>query len=246
MNRNHLKFLRNTAIEAITGQRIREYESKAGVPVSLPVPIEKIVEQVLGLRFDWDEIEEQPGETILGGLVVEQRKILLNEKHLGLFKEKPGLERSTVGHEAGHWDIDVDRAKALHPTLPGFEISSVVVKRLSTKSKLLVEVLNRAMTDDRYLQVYKRLTADQDSDEVRSAVDRYQSAMLMPDWLMREAAERFDLTRWPDLYRLAEEAQVTISNLVVRLHRLNMIYIPEGTKDIYRSKDEYTGQRQLF
>ena len=34
------------------------------------------------------------------------RKILLNEAHLPLFKEKPGLERSTIGHEPGHWDLD--------------------------------------------------------------------------------------------------------------------------------------------
>ena len=107
MNRNHLKFLRNTAIEEITGQRIREYESKARVPVSLPVPIEKIVEQVLGLCFDWDEIEEQPGETILGGLVVEQRKIMLNEKHRGCSRRSPAWNaarsdmRRAMGHRRG-------------------------------------------------------------------------------------------------------------------------------------------------
>ena len=46
-------------IEDVTTARIKEYEAKAGVPVKLPVPIEKIVEQVLGLDFDWDEIEER-------------------------------------------------------------------------------------------------------------------------------------------------------------------------------------------
>ena len=41
------------------------------------------------------------GEQILAGLIPEQRRIVLNTKHLGLFEEKPGLERSTIGHEAG-------------------------------------------------------------------------------------------------------------------------------------------------
>ena len=67
----------------------------------------------MGLDFDWDEIEEGPGEQILGGLHVASRKIYLNSKHIGLFERNPGLERSTIGHEAGHWDIDIDR-----PTWP--------------------------------------------------------------------------------------------------------------------------------
>ena len=82
MTKQRLKFLRNEAIEDITAQRIREYEAKVGGTVTLPVPIEEIVEQVLGLDFDWDVIQEQPGEQILGGLDVANRKILLNEAHV--------------------------------------------------------------------------------------------------------------------------------------------------------------------
>ena len=58
MTRSHLRFLRNEFIEDVTALRIREYESKHGITVQLPVPIEEIVEQVLGLDFDWDVIEE--------------------------------------------------------------------------------------------------------------------------------------------------------------------------------------------
>lgn len=48
------------------------------------------------------------------------------------------------------------------------------------------------------------------------------------------------------LYRLAEEAQVSISNLTVRLRRLGLIYLRDGDKTIYRSEDEFTGQKSLF
>jgi len=34
---------------------------------------------------------------------------VLNESCRNLFEDKPGLERSTVGHEAGHWEFDVDK-----------------------------------------------------------------------------------------------------------------------------------------
>jgi hypothetical protein len=164
MSKPHLKYLRNEVIEDVTARRIREYEAKAGITIKLPVPIEKIVEQVLGLDFEWDVIEEQPGEQILGGLVATERKIILNEKHLALFKEKPGLERSTIGHEAGHWDIDIDRARLFHPTFAGFEVQPQVVKRHAKKADKPIEVLfSRSITDDRAYRLYKKLTEGQDT-----------------------------------------------------------------------------------
>ena len=102
MRRSKLRYLRNETIEQLTADRIREYERKTGELIRFPVLVENIVEQVLDLDFDWDEIEEQPGELILGRLDATNKTILLNEKHLPLFEEKPGLERSTIGHEAGH------------------------------------------------------------------------------------------------------------------------------------------------
>lgn len=247
MTRQSLKYLKNEAIEDVTTRRIREYEARTEATVKLPVPIEQIVEQVLGLDFDWDEIEEHPGEQILGGLIAAERKIVLNQKHLGLFRAKPGLKRSTIGHEAGHWDIDIDRASLNHPSFEGFEVRPHVLNRHARKADKHIEVLfSRAMHDDRAYRLYKKLTEGQDAPEVRSAVDRYQSALLMPAWLMREADLRYDLTTWPELYRLVEEAQVTISNLVVRLQRLGLMYLRDGDKKIHRSQDEVTGQGSLF
>ncbi|MBM81082.1 MAG: hypothetical protein CMJ78_10870 [Planctomycetaceae bacterium] len=238
--------MRTKVIDEVTAMRIRQYEELGGQPVTFPVPIENIVEGVLGLDFDWDEIEEQPGEQILGGLIAEERKILLNTNQMELFQEKPGLERSTIGHEAGHWDIDIDRTSLNHPTFAGFDCRTEVVFRNAKNSDLLVEVLNRAYHDDRFYKLYKQLTVGQDSPDVKSAVDRYQSSLLMPAWLIHDAATRYDFTNWRDLYDLADEAQVNISNLTVRLQRLDLLYIPEGSKTLYRNRDHFTGQKQLF
>lgn len=143
--------------------------------------------------------------------------------------------------------MDIDRARLFHPTFAGFEVKPLVVKRHSSKADRVIEVLfNRAMHDDRAYRLYKKLTEGQDSPEVRSAVDRYQSALLMPAWLMRAADKHYDLTTWPSLYRLRDEAQVNITNLTVRLQRLGLIYLRDGDKRIYRSKDEFTGQGTLF
>jgi len=245
MTKRHLQYLRNEAIEDVTAQRIREYESMTGVSVRLPVPLEQIVEQVIGLNFDWDQIEEHPGEQILGGLDAVNKLILLNAKHTDLFESKPGLLRSTIGHEAGHYDIDIDRAKLLHPKLPGMDFTSAIAKRHAKKADRLIEVLlDRAATDPRAAKLLKKITQGQDTPEQKSAVDRYQSALLMPAWLLRDAAERYDVTEWRALYSLAEEAQVNISNLTVRLQRLGLIYLRDRT--IYRSEDEWSGQKSLF
>lgn len=246
MRRFDLSDLKTSVIDEITAMRIRQFEELSGASVSLPVPVEKIVEQILHLDFDWTEIEEREGEQILAGLIPEHRRIVLNTRHVDLFEAKPGLERSTIGHEAGHWDIDIDRTSLHHPSLPGFDIQSSVVHRQASEDDVLVEVLNRAIEDDRYFRLYRELTAGQDPPEVKSAVDRYQSSLLMPDWLIRDAIQGVDVTVWSNLYDLAERAQVTISNLVVRLHRLGIIFIPQDSKQIYPGKDAFLGQMHLF
>ncbi|APZ90739.1 hypothetical protein [Fuerstiella marisgermanici] len=246
MRRFDLSDISTSVIDEITAMRIRQYEQLSGTSVKLPVPVENIVEQVLKLDFDWIDIDEREGEQILAGLVPEQKRIVLNSRHLNLFAEKPGLERSTIGHEAGHWDIDIDRTSLHHPRLPGFDIQDSVVRRQTADNSILVEVLNRAVYDDRYFELYRHLTAGQDTPEVKSAVDRYQSSLLMPSWLIRDAVQDIDVTNWSDLYELAERAQVTISNLVVRLHRMDIIFIPQGSKQIFAGKDRFVGQMLLF
>lgn len=238
--------MRNEQIEDVTAQRIRQYEAKTGTTVRLPVPVEEIVEQVLNLTILWEAIDEQPGEMILGGLQRPSLTIVLNEKHMVLFDEKPGLLRSTVGHEAGHWDMEAKSDPAL-PSLFGGGGTDRHVHRHSAKNNQLIEVLlDLVIHNDKAYRLFKKLTAGQDTAEVRSLVDRYQSALLMPSWLIKEAEQRYDFLKWRDLYRLAEEAQVNITNLTVRLQRLGLIYLRDGDKRIYRSKDEVTGQGSLF
>lgn len=63
----------------------------------------------------------------------------------------------------------------------------------------MIEILlDRAATDPRAAKLFQQIKDGQDTAEQKSAVDRYQSSLLMPDWLMREAAERIDVTKWPN------------------------------------------------
>ncbi len=248
MSRMPLKFLRNEAIEAKTSSRIRRYESLTKTTVRLPVPVDKVVEQVLGLSISWDEIEERQGEMTFGGLLVRTKSIVLNEKHLKLFEEKPGLERSTIGHEAGHWDLE-NRSEALTASLfndePGNE--DRIDKRKTTRSGELLDVLlDLACRNHRAYKLYKELTEGQDTPDQKSAMDRYQSALLMPEWLIREGAQKFDLSRLNRIYDFAHEAQVTVSNMVTRLKRLGLIYKVGKGNRVFLTEDEATGRKGLF
>src|ERR1700722_1809269 len=101
MTRPPLRFMSNKYIEDVTAERIRQYEAKINTTVKFPVPAEEIILQVLDLSILWDEIEEHPGELILGGLQRQTRTIVMNEMHLALFEAKPGVTVHPVGSSFG-------------------------------------------------------------------------------------------------------------------------------------------------
>jgi hypothetical protein len=236
-----MKFYRNAAIEERTEQRIAELEAILGKPVEPPVPLEAIAEQLLGLDFLWEEIDELPGELIYGGLRMEQKLIVLNEKRRALFEEKPGLERSTKGHEMGHWDLF---GRSDQPgQLLMFEDDTRFVRRSTPLGDVrVVKALIRTPEGQELLrQIQKR--AD-DPDEART-VNRYAAALSMPKRLITEEALKIDRRSWPPLYRLAERFEVSITALRVRLEQLNLLYVDAAGR-LYESREQATGQRSLF
>ena len=82
-------------------RRLRQRGLWDGSP---PVPVDHVLEQLLRLRILYEVIDEPPGHQILGCLRPADRLVILNERHLELFQQVPGLEAYTKGHEAGHAD----------------------------------------------------------------------------------------------------------------------------------------------
>jgi hypothetical protein len=236
-----MKFYRNAEIESRAEQRIVELETLLGKPVEPPIPLELIAEHMLGLDILWEEIEELPGELIYGGLRMEDKLIVLNENRRSLFEQKPSLERSTKGHEMGHWDLF---GKSDHPDqLRMFENDASFVRRSSPGGDIRVIKALIATPEGQELlrQIQKR--ADE-PDEAR-AVNRYAAALSMPKRLITEEALKIDRRSWPPLYRLAERFDVSISALTVRLKQLNLLYI-DDQKRLYESVEQATGQKTLF
>ena len=234
-----MKILRNQEIDEIAAQRLAEFQRKTGCTLSPPVPIDLVAEQVLGLDFLWEPIEELPGEQILGGIIPKNRLIVLNENRKALFSEKPGLERSTKGHEMGHWDLFIDKASLDYPALFNFDVDGPVAFRSSPAGD--VAIIKMLQADAEGQKLLRKIEARADEPDEARAVNRYAAAISMPADLLRDEVMKTDRTQWRNLYRLREKFDVTISALVVRLQQLGLIYVDENRK-IYESKDAASGQ----
>lgn len=237
-----MRILRNQEIEEIAASRLAELERKLGQPLSPPIPIDLVAEKVLGLDFLWEPIDELPGEQILGGLVAKKRLIVLNENRKGLLTGKPGVERSTKGHEMGHWDLFIDKGSLDHPTLFDVEGDGPFAFRSSPVGDVaIIKALDR---DAEGHELLRKIQSRADEPDETRAVNRYAAALSMPADMIRADAVKIDRTKWPNLYRLAEKYEVTISALRVRLEQLGLLYVDEHGK-LYESRDAASGQMML-
>jgi Zn-dependent peptidase ImmA (M78 family) len=86
----------------VTDQRagllLERYRQTFGGEV-IPVPVEPIAEDFLGLR-----VEERDDLDCSGLLVPAQRRIWVNAREAA---ESPGRKRFTIAHELGHWVCQV-------------------------------------------------------------------------------------------------------------------------------------------
>lgn len=234
----------NALVEHIAQHRLLELERRLGVPLRPPIPIDLIAEHVLDLDLTWDAIEELPGETILAGLIPAERLIVLNDRHLALFQDKPGLERSSKGHEMGHWDLFVDRSTLDHPTLPG--VASPGQEPVFRGSPAgTVQVFRGLLRLPGGVEVIRELVSRADHPEEARAVNRYAAAISMPREFMRERIAQQRPRAWPELYELARECDVTISALTVRLDQLNLLHV-DADGQIHESRAHAAGQLGLL
>lgn len=236
-----MKFYRNDAIEERAEQRISELERILGRPVEPPISLELIAEHLLGVDFLWEEIEELPGELVFGGLRMEEKLIVLNESRRAMFEGKPGLERSTKGHEMGHWDLF--GTKDQPSQLVMFEEDARFVRRSTPAGD--VRVMKALIKTPEGQELLRKIQKRADDPDEARAVNRYAAALSMPKRLITEEAMKIDRRSWPPLYRLAERFEVSITALAVRLKQLNLLYIDENER-LYESIEQATGQKSLF
>ena len=97
----------------IASRVLARHASSIGGPITLPVPIELIIEQTYGLEILWEEIPEPLGSVILGALAPRDRRIVLNSRHEAFYEQWLGPERFTLAHELAHWIYDAENPDQL-------------------------------------------------------------------------------------------------------------------------------------
>lgn len=202
-------------IERCANDLIQKYEERYG-SIPIPVPVERITEDIVDLVLEWGNIPENSSEVILAGLDTMQKKVIFNERRKNYYDDYGGLYNTVLAHEVGHWVLHVDAADlGLQPLLPGTEIAPQFIYR-STGPKKPIEW--QAHT--------------------------FMGYLLLPYRLLRSYVETEDLCNWSSLYYLRDKFDVTISALVIRLEKMGLIYVDDDKK-IYPSEAVAKGQMRL-
>lgn len=207
-------YLNPKYIERRANALIGKYEERYG-SISIPVPIERIAENIVDLVLTWAKIPENPDQVIFAGLDPKQKRIVFNERRKKSYDDYGGLYNTVLAHEIGHWILHVDATDlGLQPVLPGTSITSKFVYRSTGPS-----------------------------NPTEWQAHTFMGYLLMPHKLLRNYIETEDIYHWDSLYYLKEKFDVTISALVMRLTKMGLIYIED--KKIYPSKAVSKGQMRM-
>ena len=210
------KFLTDAQLEDMAAGLLGRYESLFGAVTGPPVPVERILEDVLDLRILWDSIPEPPGQSVLAALEPGSKTVVFNESRRALIDETKGLYNTVLAHEAGHWEAHVDHGQLAQRSLPDF--------------------------DGGFSCLFRSSGPGQEPREVQA--HKFMGFLLMPSHALSEAVQTADLLIWPGLYHFRERFQVTITALKIRLERLSLLYVAADGQ-LYPSRQEYAGQLRL-
>ena len=210
------RYFPDVHIERQAIRLLNRYEREFEAVTKPPVPVEDIADGLLDLRILWDALPESAGTSTLAGLDPDERMIKFNEYRRNVIEETPGLYNTVLGHEVGHWELHVGCGRDAQEQLPKF--------------------------DQIYDCLYQEATSTQRPRETQA--HRFMEFLLMPSYLLMEAIRDFELTSWPNLYKLRGLFQVTISALTIRLERLGVLYVATDSQ-LYPSLQEYHGQTRL-
>ena len=104
------KFLSDPQLEGMATRLLLRYDSLYGAVSSPPVPVERILEDVLDLSILWDDISEPPHQSILAALEpgFEDRRLqriqtYAPNRHAGPLLHRPSSRSRTLGGPCRSW-----------------------------------------------------------------------------------------------------------------------------------------------
>ena len=194
------RFIPEAEIEKRACYFLHRYAHQFQPIVQPPVPVEKIIDLVLGIPIVWEPIPDQDGKPVLAKLIVkrEHMQISMNESRLGFFEEHRGVEEYSLAHELGHYALHIDKASLL--------------------AQPLVSADERAI-------VLCRGPIDRKHDRREWQAERFAAYLLMPKELILKMSADVDLLDWRSLYRLKDQFAISITALKRRLEGLHLITV---------------------
>lgn len=175
-------------------------------PLQLPIDA-SIIAEFLDLNLVWDTIPDDEQGAIAARILPLEKLIEINENIPQL---KGGFGESTIAHEIGHWVLHIDVEQ---------------VERYIRLKEKGVDV-----------QVKTFLCRSGNLARIEWQAQYFAGCLLMPQHILTELKQDKDLTKWQDLYQIATDLGVTISNLTTRLQDLGWIYLDADTRKIYLNR----------
>lgn len=208
-----MRFITADKMEFITQEILDEYGFQTSTTSLSPVPIEEIIEFHYELNILWEDIDHLKSDGIvMAAIYPTEKTIVMNESQKKLFGEKIGTRNFTFAHELGHW-----------------------VLHTKDEAQLCLEL----GTDKKVF--YCRSKSSKPPEEFQA--DMFAGCILMPKPIIESAINEIKRERvvtWPDLYKIKEAFDVSISALKVRIEQLELLHFDNRT--IYNSLDEARGQ----
>jgi Zn-dependent peptidase ImmA (M78 family) len=149
-----------------------------------------LIERILDVRIEFRPLGDSNGVHVFGKLVIHERTMYLNSADRALFEATVGLERYTLAHEAGHFELHVDQGGYLQTPL-GLDLSTDAI-----------------------------LCRDGDTSPREYQAERFGAYLLMPEDMLKEAVGSADTTQWSVVLTLRDRFQASGAAMRNRLRAL--------------------------
>ena len=211
-------YIKNSEMEAIAESVLRSANLSTSWNSEIArIDVDQIIEFTYDLEIQWENIDHLSKSGNVFAAISPKRKIIyMNESKRDLFMQKMGTMNFSKAHELGHWVLHVTKQRDY--------------EQLSFNDQEL------------YLC---RGGSSRSPEEIQA--DMFAASILMPKDIITNAINEIKKDRrvtFPDLYMLADQFEVSISALTIRVENLGLLYIRNN--QVFMYKEEFTGQMSLI
>jgi hypothetical protein len=237
------RYIKHSIVEEIATRCNHLYRERRSHASGYPVDVEAFADLDLEITIVWDRIEEPEHAAVFARCcpdpeVADCYIVTLNTRHKELFKERPDILRSCIGHEVAHcvlrnhkWGTAPEGAGTLFDDLAPeprcLHDSSWNQYGLTTKE--MGELYKRAAIDKEVRQRIAQLSDRMEPDWMFWQAEHFSMCFLIPrDRLFQFLNEGREVSSWFAIRQLAKDFGVSPSMMRVRLTKLGAIQVENG------------------